>query len=185
MPQSVPWDVAAGVSGLKVTFWEEHRAEIEFVGVWGHQSNQARAPVEIVVPHVVTDAPRIALRPLRDDDRYRLVRLSFSGCYWTRVEPMVSDESVIDYSAFDSSALPQLEKAGTAEDYVSSFQREWARSGICPDPKFYEVLEGDWLGSVANKRSKLRQFLLVGPESSVHLLAQKWTWSTVGALDDW
>jgi hypothetical protein len=181
----VPWDVATGAAALKVTFWEQQRAEVEFVGVWGHQSSAVVLPVEIVVPHVVSDAPRIALRPVRDDDRYRLVRLSFAACYWIRVEPMSSEETVIDYSAFDTSALPQLEDAGTAEEFVRTFQREWAHSGICPDPKFYEVLDGEWLRSVPNRHSRLRQFLFAGVESSVHVLAQQWTWSTVGALDDW
>lgn len=184
VPLRVPWDVSVGVAGLKVTFWEDNRTEVEFVGVWGHGAGEANA-AKIIMPRVIDRPPQVALRPVRADDRYRLVCLSFPGCYWVRVEPMVSDESVIDYSLFDTSELARFQWKGPAEEYVSSFRQEWSRSGVCPDPQFYEVVDGDWLRSVPNTRSKLRQFLLVAPESSVHLLAQEWAWSTKGALDDW
>jgi hypothetical protein len=186
-PLPVPWSVSTGVAGISMTVNESHNCNVKLVGFFLQALQAAREPadVEIVMPRIISEEPQVALRPVRVTDAYRMVQLSFSGCYYARFLPAVSDREVVDYALFDTSELPTWSWGGTPEGRVSEMQRRWLASGICTDSFAYEVADGDWLLSVNGPRWGLREFLLVGPEISIGVLANDWSWKTLGAVEGW
>jgi hypothetical protein len=60
--------------------------------------------------------------------------------------PAYSDTQVVEESQFDWSQVPGRWRTG--EDIFEYFKRErdlWEESGICPNPRAYEIFSSAWL----------------------------------------
>ncbi len=184
-PLPVPWTVSAGVAGISMTVTDSHTCDVKLVGFFLPAAQHEPASVEVIMPRIIREEPQVALRPVRETDAHRLVQLTFPGCFYARFLPAISDREVIDYSLFDTSELPFYDGTVKPEDYVRTRQTNWLRTGICPDSSLYEVIDGEWSRSVNAATWGLREFLLVGPEISIGVLASEWSWRMLGAIESW
>lgn len=114
---------------------------------------------------------------------YQLVRVRFAQGIAVRMLPNHSDDEAVDLDEYDFSKLShQIQRGQQIEDWLRDFQNEWLHSGICPNPKMYEVKDSFWLREVAGESKEVGHYLLCGHDAHVEVVAKDWEWASEGSL---
>jgi hypothetical protein len=98
---------------------------------------------------------------------YRLVRIEFKGVRYASMRAAYSDREVVDRSAFDWSGISPYYDGGDVGTFLAAFDQKWRDSGICPDPRIYEV---EQLGPVGLKTHQ--QYLILGHDAYIEVVAR-------------
>jgi hypothetical protein len=190
-PLHVPWMVSPSVPFLRLVAQEglsDCSVAVEFVAYdrrLDHGSeNQASTAVRVV-------QPPSEFRPFEGmiTKPYRQVRVCFRGETWARICPAVSDSQVIDESKFDWSDVPGMWEPGEdIYEYLERDRRRWHQSGVCPNPRIYQVEGSRWLyeASVSGEANpRLKQYIILGHDSFVEVLAEDHVVIEGQMLDAW
>ena len=111
---------------------------------------------------VLGDDPRDALE-------YSRVRVHFEHGLWVQVQPSFSGRETLPPNMFDESALyPMLDRR--------AFREKWIATGLCPEPRVFEVEESEWLETCAPVRDDFRHYLVVGCDCWFQVLASGYYW---------
>ena len=104
---------------------------------------------------------------------YQHVVVKFDNTASVRMQRVRDDQ--LDPSEFLD---PGAQAAGA--DGVARLRAEmdaWARSGLCPIPKFYRVAREELDGRC--------YWLVKGDDAFIEVLAQGWTWQSLGTIRGW
>src|SRR5690606_31132037 len=106
---------------------------------------------------------------------YRLLRVRFIEGLWARMLPAHSDLQVIDEANYDWSQVTGRRRPDEAiDEYLIRKSATWRESGVCPNPRFYQVDESAWLHDViagSEQREDWRHFLILGHDAYVEVIA--------------
>jgi hypothetical protein len=167
-PAEVPWQVSPSAPFERFTATEE-TVDIDLVVFLGN--------------HVVEqeiEAREAAMEPIDDATYnrlgYRDARLSFHGIAAWRASPPQLPHALIDESAFNLSELTAA-VGGAGMPRREAFRRAWHERGLCPDPRFYEVIGSAWKRTLGLKRSGARHWMVLGHSVVVEILAAGFTYS--------
>lgn len=156
IPVQVSWSVPTAVPYLKVVIDEADLCTVEFLGRF--LTNEA-------------------------GDHEKWVTLKFKAAGWVRSQPVLAAQGIDRLSVYDWSQVapvygfdpitrrPQSED----DDWINNFNEQWRRTGICPDPRMYELKESDWLTESQISKG-FRHLLILGEEIQVEILCLDWRW---------
>jgi hypothetical protein len=65
---------------------------------------------------------------------------------------------------------------GSDDDANDRLYQEWLATGNCPNPFAYEVRDSVRVQSITDDRGGLREFLLIGDDSSMYVVTDQFTW---------
>lgn len=180
LPLEVPWMVSPSTPFLELHTFEMGGASSTFVQLVAHNK-----PLDLGRTDTTTKSFSVASEPpafqnAQEGERgaYQLIRLRFTDATEARMASSFTDSQVIDESHFDWSLVSG--RKGNNEDIFAFFKRideSWIRSGICPNPRVYEVLpcESDYerMSSQVPTISPKRRFLVLGHDSYVEVNARQ------------
>lgn len=181
IPLPVPWMVSPSRPGLVVTTGEGDDTLLEFVGLFGAESEDSPdlPPTQVMVtpaePQLASDVK---------SGRYQKVSIRFKFAGWVSRNAQHSDREVVDESLFDWSDVPGTCHDGDLGAFLRRMQERWQETGIAPNPGFYIVENSTWRTAEA-RRWKLRHYLILGDQCSIDLLAQDFEWESKGRVLGW
>jgi hypothetical protein len=181
IPLPVPWMVSPSTPNLVVTTGEGDDALVEFVGLFGAESEGAR---DLPPAHVMVAPAAPQLAPDLKSGRYQKVSIRFRTAGWVSRNAQHSDREVVDESLFDWSNVPGACHDGDPGTFRTRMQERWQKTGIAPNPGFYIVENSTWRTAQA-QRWKLRHYLILGDQCSIDLLAQDFEWESKGRVLGW
>ena len=119
-----------------------------------------------------------------DSAPFRDINVIFNQGLWAKMSPSYSGESVIDRSRYDWTELGRWSIVeADMEEQIRSFQSEWLRTGVCPDPYVYEVRESQWATEIG--AANFTHYLVLGHDVTIDVLAKGFTWKTRKVLHGW
>lgn len=127
---------------------------------------------------IVYGVPEFRPVPLSERGAYQLIRLHFVNALNAKETPSFSDSQVIEELAYDWSQVPGTWHGEDIFEYLKNFDAIWAATGLCGDPRVYEVTTSndaeELLSSVANtsKPPTGKRFLILGHDSFVEIVAE-------------
>ncbi len=120
---------------------------------------------------------------------YRQVRVCFPGEAYAKVSPAFSDTQVIDESRFDWSQVPGRWNPGEdIFDYLRRQDRLWHQTGICPNPRIYQIEGSRWLQDVSfsdDPSPRLSHYIILGHDLFVEVIASDHIIIEGQILDEW
>lgn len=158
IPVQVPWRVSLSTPFLTVRVAEFEERQIEFVATfWSQMIGHDERKVK-----VTTDARVVNIKSSFD----------FDGSIG--IENFDYDRSEID--------LPSIDEDIAA--WGKRFTDKWNETGICPNPRMYEVIESEWITASYNTNGQYKHYLIIGEVMAVEFLCEKWTWEA-GQTINW
>jgi len=186
VPLPVPWQVSPSTPCLRLVESESASdTELHFVGYFGLQEategfegTKGRAVVMVVDdPHAAPLGPA--------NGPYQLVKITFEIGIAARMTPSHDDREVIASEAFDFGALPDAELGQNPKAWVEQFRQRWTSTGLCPDPRAYEIVNSQWLLEADGEKSRLHHYIFLGHDAFAEILARAWRWESRGTLSGW
>jgi hypothetical protein len=176
-PVRVPWMISPSTPFLKL---EEPRVgdlvRVTFAGYFRPDDRKKRENMSSL-PEIVESVPAFVPRPFSDKSAYRMVRVSFEDGLRYRVCHAVSDIEVIRESDFDWSLVP-IRRPG--EKILEAQRRKaelWIQTGICPDPRMYEILGSPWIAELKlTDPLPWHHYTLLGHDEFIEVIGRSWTW---------
>ena len=150
---AVPWAIERGVPQIQLTIVENGDTIAEFAAM--HRERDVDALSSVVV------RARFAAG--------QYVRFFAASTDATALPPDLYDASHLDVPAFD----PQSPDA-----WGEAFNAQWKRTGLAPDPYFYEVRESAWAAEYP--RHRLKHYVLNGHDAWCEVLCLSMSWEIVG-----
>lgn len=180
-PLPVPWQVDPGAPFLRLTAAEQGSAEPTQVSFVAYFLNEESSPggadgtsAQIASPPERLGAPRGPLQ---------LVVASFEAAVWARFNPSFSDTAEINFDEFDRSEMRLPYEPGTdAVAWVQRFRSLWHESGLCPDPRIYEIQYSQWLRDLHVQDPTFKHYLVLGHDATVDIAARDWSWESKGEV---
>jgi hypothetical protein len=113
----------------------------------------------------------------------RWLRLVFRHGLRAMFNPSHSDKEVVETGAYDWSAVHQLEPGKGFAASLSRFNEQWKQSGLCPNPRAYEVHDSPWLERIRSTvpTATYKHFLLLGHDGYAEVVAEDYT---AGRVED-
>jgi hypothetical protein len=181
IPVRVPWQISASAAFLRPespNVQVGQPTHIDFVGFFGSQERGEKGYSGEQV--VVVQEPE----PFRENhdgpkSAYQLVRVKFDCSYVLRVCPGLSESRVIDPSLYDwDKVTGRLLPGETTDECVRRIRADWLSTGVCPNPRMYEVSPSSWLKqlNLTGGDDLWKHYLLAGSDDYVEVIAQNWTW---------
>ena len=175
MPLHAPWRVSPSTPFLRLVALEsasQEQTHVEFVAY--NQCEDASSAASGTSLRVVQ--PPNAFQGAKTDERgpYRLLRIVFKGSVGARMYPAHSDSQVVDESSYDWTQVPGRWSPG--EDIYSYLERDratWLQTGVCPDPRVYEVVNSPWLEEMQMESDqRWKHYLILGHDAFVEVIAE-------------
>jgi hypothetical protein len=112
---------------------------------------------------------------------YGCVTLTFRSLVTFQIHPPQMPHSLLDESHYDFSDIP-LYGLGlkSFDDWSSQVDAQWAQRGLCPNPRFYEVIDGE---GVANAAVRCSRWILLGHDAYCEIVAGSFEWSHADVND--
>jgi hypothetical protein len=175
MPLHTSWMVSPSTPFLRLVALESASRElthVEFVAY--NQCEDTSSTVSGTGLRVVQ--PPITFQAAEAVERgpYRLLRIAFRGCVGARMYPAHSDSQVVDECVYDWTQVPGRWSPG--EDIYAYLERDrvvWRQSGVCPDPRVYEVVNSPWLEEMQLEGDqRWKHYLILGHDAFVEVVAE-------------
>jgi len=194
LPVKVPWCISASAPFLKLRIGEADRespTEVTAVAQFGLQHEESGgeglgipSSIKIVQPPKAA-ADNSANQPT--DGLYQLIRIVFESGGWARFNHSFADTQVVEEAAFDWSAMAHLRDAWKpgVESGRRYYWSLWRKSGICPNPRMYEVEGSIWTREINIKNLELKHYLILGHDAYIEVIAKTWRWESVRSLLDY
>lgn len=100
----------------------------------------------------------------------RRIEIVFEKCWHARVAPKY-DNGDLDEEGFDCSDL-----GDGSEDNWERNRDLWRKTGICPDPGFYQVAYSPWINSLFECVEGEKHYVICGRDGYVELIALGYAW---------
>jgi hypothetical protein len=176
-PVAVPWMISASVPHLRLNDEGDGMpCSATFIANFlcpevNGGASEDDEPLRVLSPGAFQPAHEGQMAP------YHLVRVTFLGSKVARKSSAYSDIEVVEEASFDWSNVPTTLLPGESiEANIARSTREWAASGLSPDPGMYEVQNSPWLDELGIRDKALRHFLLLGHDEYIDVAATGWTW---------
>lgn len=160
IPVRVPWRVSFSTPFLTVKVTEFDGQEIEFVATFWSET-------------IGSDERKVKL----SFDDLSLVRIKSSG----ENDRAISIEN-FDYDLSEITDLPKINEDIAA--WGKRYADKWNETGICPDPRMYEVIGSQKFISIIPPEAGYKHYLVIGEMMALELLCKEWTWEA-GETIDW
>jgi len=147
-PCRVPWAISPTDSGLTLS----------------HSESMVEPKCTVVL-----GAGRLQANGKTDDRR---IEIAFERCYYARTGPHsdMEDIEAIGYQVEVQNEDPTI-------DYLDWREREWRRTGYCPDSGFYVAKQSAWISSLQDScEADDRHYVLDGRDGYVELIARYFRW---------
>jgi hypothetical protein len=189
VPAQVPWQISPSAARLRVLLAESQKdapALVEFAGYLGSHV-QGSAPSASPAAGAGGALPPFQEGKFQVTAAYHLVRVAFSRGYWVRYAPALSESRVIDEADYDwTEVAGRMLPGERAHESVERARRVWGQTGVCPNPRMYEVRGSLWLESLGlHAQPQWRHYLLLGNDAYVEIVAAAWAWHLGQPLPGW
>lgn len=183
VPAQVPWMVSPSTPYLHLTISEGETTEVQFVGYFAPKETEADKYNPLIVTIVPLSIDELEISDDKDSGPYQLIRMQFTAGLWARYYPSYSDTEDIDWTKYSrSERIPSHHEFQNVSEYLRWFKKKWKATNICPDPRFYEVIESDWLQEINSDVSNYHHFLILGHDYYTEIIARKWEWESLGVI---
>lgn len=181
-PIPVSWKIDI-ISGFSIKAEQEGSIALEFIANFGERKKRmldiySREEIEDKQQQGVTGFGKIYTAEDYNNYQYQLMQLSFEHFF------MFKMTHTDDYELFASGQAevvdPFLTDDGDIKVYNQKIKKQWAETGICPDPLFYEILESDFL-KINRLSARFSHYILIGKESYVEIIGKNWSEQSLGA----
>jgi hypothetical protein len=190
-PLKVPWMLSPSVPFLQLVAQEGspgHSVAVQFVAYDKRleKDSENRAPGKVHVARPLSE-----FRPFDGPvtKPYRQIRMCFPGEAYAKVSPAFSDCQVIDESCFDWSDVPgRWEPGEDIFDYMRRQDRLWHQTGICPNPRIYQIEDSHWVRDASfsgDPSPRLNHYIILGHDLFVEVIASDYIVIGGQMLDDW
>ncbi len=188
IPVKVPWYVSPSTPFLRLTVGEDPGdcpTEVDFLAFCPLEKPSASLGVDA---KITAAGDQFQLLDGKDPHD-RIVRVTFdlSGC--ARMYPSHSNVEIIEAASYDWSELkydyqysPEHDNWGEEEwdEYNRPEEEEWQQTGICPNPRMYEVENSSWLKELQAlgyyKRPEVQHYIILGHSAYIEVIASGWHW---------
>jgi hypothetical protein len=179
VPVSVPWMISPSVPQLRAHFDSAGSpASVTFIGFFKCDDLPSAPDYFSQKPHVVERELQFEARPLSETAPFRMVRITFDQCISLRNVPAFSDIDALNEDDWDWSQVTSTLLPGeTTEQNVVRTRDLWLSSGICPDPRMYEVVSpGRSIASNPVATRDWHQYLMLGRDEHIEFTCKIWHW---------
>ena len=117
---------------------------------------------------------------------YHQIRVIFDRGYWFRFSPGFSESQVIETAAYDwSEVSARLLPGERSHENIERVVSAWRETGVCPNPRMYEVVFSSWLSQLGlDEGKKWKHFLIAGSDGYIEIVAQGWKWLLGQPIDE-
>lgn len=173
IPLPVPWMVSPSTPFLRLVATEptaQGDTYVEFAAYYLCDDDPTDSETELLV---VQPPGPFQLSDRSQRGVYRLVRIVFESGAWARMSPAHSDTQVVNESEYDWSQVS--EDWSPDQDVLESVDRDrerWRQTGVCPDPRVYEIASSNWLRETgALEDGRWHHFLIMGHDCYAEVIA--------------
>ncbi len=159
-----------------------------FVGYFGTEDKGPSREFPHPDPPVVVTSPgEFNAHAPKSEGAYRMIRLTFYEVADTTVFRAGSDyvlEQLYDLSAIGDHA----QGTHNWKQYRRRIWRSWRDTGLCPDPRMYEVENSPHVVRLRSENphwNKFKHYLLIGNDVNVEVVAARWIWEEGQTLAGW
>jgi hypothetical protein len=174
-PLHVPWMVSPSTPFLRLVALEsasQEHTHVEFVAY--NQCEDAPPSVSGTGLRVVQAPNTFQVAGAVERGPYRLLRIAFKGSVGARMYPAHSDSQVVNESVYDWTQVRGRWSPG--EDIYAHLERDrvsWQHTGVCPDPRVYEVVNSPWLEEMQLEGDqRWKHYLILGHDAFVEVIAE-------------
>lgn len=180
VPLEVPWQISPSTSFLRLHASEcpqDDPVRIVFIAYLGLENNrmlpQSKEQVAQRVPPT-TEA-------ISSGAGYCEVRVTFDTGLWCRMSPACSDSETIRENAYDWSQVKcTWDGEQDIDEWLYAFKKLWRETGMCPDPRIYQVEDSEWLRSIGScLGTEWKHYLVVGHDNYVEVIAKSCKWEKI------
>lgn len=180
LPVSVPWQVSVSAAYLRADLAEvqsDRPIRADFVGFFA-RNEITPATISGTAVTVTKTPPPFVEDSGAPSGVYHQVRVVFRDGYWLRLSPGFSESQVLDEQAYDWSDVPgRLLPNESTREALERVRSQWLQTGICPNPRMYEVGHSRWLAELKlDRRAEWRHYLIAGSEAYIEVIARDWQW---------
>ena len=158
IPIEVPWAVSSSGSNLSLSASDNTLSQVSFEACFLRESyeNTESKVLESTLENQLNSP-------------YKQINLFFEGVKSSSLIYAISDREVIDESAYDWNVVNLGIPSDSILECIKQKKEYWVKTGICPDPNFYEVKQ-------QTESINYKHYLIVGERAAVEIVAQKWFW---------
>lgn len=175
IPLRVPWMVSPSTPFLRLVAFEcdfEEKTHVEFLSY--DKRLDTSPPTDGKTVEIAAPPGAFRASGNLEEGPDRLVRMAFYHCIAARMCPSHSDAEVVEESAYDWSAIPARFSPG--DDIFAYLERNralWLQTGICPNPRAYEVANSPWLKEYGLANGPVwKHYLILGHDAYVEVIAK-------------
>ncbi len=159
-PKLIPFEVSWKISGasplLRLAIAENEAAEVEFQALLRNGSEKHN----------------------------HMVKLRFELPVWSKTTPATTEEAGEAILEQYDWTLVKPGRNTVIAEYQQEFERLWLETGLCPDPRVYEILDSPWVSNVDTGYESYKHYMILGFYIMIEILGNKWT-CEVGERIDW
>lgn len=176
-PLKVAWQVSPSTPYLRLVAVEsaaQGETYVEFVAFYKCEQTAAASWSGSAV-RVVGAPPDFQSGRDAATGPYRLVRLMFKLAIAARMCPAYADSQVIEESRYDwSDVSDDYDLGEQIGDYLARRNERWLGTGICPNPRAYEVETSPWIDELArpHRPTGWKHYMVLGHNSYVEVIAK-------------
>jgi hypothetical protein len=176
-PVLVPWMISPSVPMLSVQSHNDFPDSVTFIGHF-----KCEEPALDERPgadyEVVKGDPEFKEAGIGDRGAFCMVKIDLQAGARFRTRPAYSDLEVVRRDDFDWSEIAGVRKPSeSASQSVKRIQHLWITTGVCPNPRMYEVESSDWVVESGLRLDEgWKHYLLLAHDSFVELIAKGWNW---------
>ncbi|PYJ69573.1 MAG: hypothetical protein DME76_08495 [Verrucomicrobia bacterium] len=160
--------------------WQVSPSE-EIIGFAGKESEAVIRILAFFGPKTLEDTRQQLIKEYGSDvpddlwnrAGYKSVSVSFDSvlvfCMWPPQLPYgLLDEKNYDFSGIELHYNSSI----SFSEWSSKFDRQWITSGVCPDPRFYEVLDSELMLKLGIRSPAVRHWILLGHDVYFEILGK-------------
>ncbi len=115
----------------------------------------------------------------------RLVTVTFKKLKRVRVNYITLEGGGMDENLYDWTDVPlRFTEEMNLSVREKQYNAMWLNSGVCPDPRMYQVIQSQLLEPNEIEQHQVQHYLAVGEEFTLDIVAGDWKWSA-GEPIDW
>ncbi len=177
IPVIVPWMISASVPFLRLHEDKNGIPHSATFIAFFQCDNVLLSPPTNNLPQKIVE-PKDFISSKQDEKApFHFIRVIFINPIAGRVCRSFSDLQIIPEDEYNWSAvLSELKPGETIEMNINRRRIEWLKTGVCLDPRMYEVFNSAWLHEIGQSEKGMHHYLLLGHDEYVEVIAGDWIW---------
>ena len=162
----VPWQVSPSEAVIGFA-GKESEACIRVLGFFGPKALEDTR--QQLINHYGPDVPD----DLWNRAGYKSVSINFDSVSAFCMRAPQKPYELLNENNYDFSGIKlHYNSSISFSEWSAEFDRQWSETGVCPDSRFYEVLDSEWMRKLGIQSPAIRHWILLGHDAYFEMIGR-------------